>query len=136
LNVYELINTTVEMAKEIKEKILYEPAIDKVYEDIPNLDVNEKAFRVEYHKGQFNQREDSTNEMIQKFLNYDDVEVKHSKIIVLRNISEEKLEKIKLYYINPIESKEVGLNSFHYEKEDDNAKEIEIIHGFVDMSTN
>ncbi len=134
LNVYDLINATEHSTEEIIEKLLFDPNVDLLYKDSITLNDGEKAFRIEYHRGQFNQREDSTKEMIRKYLNFEDIDVHHSKIIVLKNVSDLELERIKSYYINPIECKEVELESFNYEIERDAVKETEIASGFVNMS--
>ena len=136
LNVYEIINASEEQIKEITEKILYESPIDIIYDDLPLLNKGEKAFRVQYHKGQYNQREDATIHLIRKFLNFSAIDVYQSKIIILKDITERDVRKIKSYYINPIEAKEVELDYFNDELEEDIKKEIQIIHGFIQMSVN
>ncbi len=88
------------------------------------MEDDEKAFRVEYLKGQFNQREDSTKTLIKDFILDKEIEVLHSKIIILKNINKEELAKIKSYYINPIEMKEIPMDSFTYDKEIDNGKRL------------
>lgn len=87
--------------------VLYEPAIDYLYEDMPPIDKDEKAFRVENIGGQYNQREAAANELVNDYLGYDQVKIQHSKYIILKNISDTDLEKIKSYYINPTESREI-----------------------------
>ncbi len=133
VNVYDLINTNIEDTEQIVEKILYEPRIDLYYEKLPMED-DEKAFRVEYLKGQFNQREDSTKTLIKDFILDKEIEVLHSKIIILKNINKEELAKIKSYYINPIEMKEIPMDSFTYDKEIDNGKKVETIDAFIDFT--
>jgi phosphoribosylformylglycinamidine synthase len=133
INVYDIKNANENETKKIIEKVLYEPYTDLLY-TVLTLGENEKAFRFEAHKGQFNQREDSTNEIIKKFLNFDDIEVKHSKIIVLSNVSDEEFEKIKTYYINPIEYREIDLDYVDDSTIDEAAKDVEIISGFINMS--
>jgi phosphoribosylformylglycinamidine synthase len=132
LNVYD-INSSANDCKEIIQKLLYEPTIDLPYEEL-SLKANEKAFRIVAHKGQFNQREDSTNEIIKKFLNMGEANITHSKIIILGNVSNDEFEKIKSYYINPIEYSEVALDYIETEAEETKAQEIEIIHGFINMA--
>lgn len=133
LNLYELINVTDHMADEITYKVLYEPSIDILYNDLPQLTQDEKAFRIEYHKGQYNQREDSAKNLIRDFINNEEIDVKHSKIIIVNNVTEDEFKKIKSYYINPIELREIPLDYFSYEKERDAKEGIEIIHEFIDM---
>src|SRR5699024_5967650 len=104
------------------------------YEGTLNLSKEDKAFRVEYRKGQYNQREDATEELIRSLLQREDIVVLNSKVIILENVTEEDLNKIKEYYINPIEMIELGLDSFHYEKEVETTKEVEIVKGFINMT--
>ncbi len=134
LNVYELIGVSEDEKDLIVEQILFESPIDKKYENEITLKENEKAFRVEYLKGQYNQREDSTNKLIKTLLVKEDIVALNSKIIILENVTNEELNKIKDYYINPIEMREVDLDSFHYEKELPTKKEVEIVEGFINMA--
>ena len=130
INVYDLIGVNEEEAKEIVDNILYEPRIDLLHRE-NFLKDDERAFRVEYLKGQYNQREEAVKEMIKDFLMDREVEVLQSKIIILKNIDNGDFEKVKSYYINPIEMKEISLDAFTYEKESMEAKDVEIIHGFI-----
>lgn len=132
INVYDIQASDSEY-KQIIENLLFEALTDSSYEELL-LEAGEKAFRIVSHKGQFNQREDSSNEIVKKFLNMDDANIKHSKIIVLKNINDEEFEKIKAYYINPIEYKEIELNYLEKEAEAVNAKEIEIVNNFIGAS--
>ncbi|HHT50907.1 MAG TPA: phosphoribosylformylglycinamidine synthase [Eubacteriaceae bacterium] len=135
LNVYDLFNVKEDHVKAIVEKILYESPIDNIYYSLPPLKKEEKFFRIEYHQGEFNQREDATLSLIRDFLGLDEVNVHHSKIIILEGINQQDLNKIKSYYINPIESKEVELNAFQYELVEGEAKEVEFINGFIEMNS-
>lgn len=133
LNVYDLIHASEEQAKDITDKILFESSVDVLHEKLPILDENEMAFRVQYHKGQYNQREDATINLITKFLQYSEIDVLHSKIIIVEGIDQPEFTKLKSYYINPIEAKEVALDEFKYNVEVDTDEEIQIIHGFILM---
>lgn len=133
INVYDLIDVEKEKNEIIKE-ILFEDPIDIKYEDNLPLGETEKAFRVEYLRGQYNQREDSTNELIRYLTKNEEITVLNSKIIILENIQEEEFKKIKKYYINPIEMKEVEMDSFNYEKEMDTIKKVQVIENFNNMT--
>jgi phosphoribosylformylglycinamidine synthase len=135
INVYDLIDAEKEKNEIVKE-ILFENPIDLKYEDKLPLGEIEKAFRVEYLRGQYNQREDSTNELIRYLTKNEEITVLNSKIIILENIQEEEFKKIKKYYINPIEMKEVEMDSFNYEKEMDTIKKVEVIENFNNMIEN
>ena len=134
VNLYDLLDVNEEEKDLITKNILFESPIDLKYENTLTLGENEKAFRVEYLKGQFNQREDSTNELIRTLLGKEDIIALNSKVIILENINDDELNKIKDYYINPIEMIEVELDSFHYEKELPTTKEVEEIEGFINMA--
>ncbi|MDR7856713.1 phosphoribosylformylglycinamidine synthase [Tissierella sp.] len=133
LNVYDLINCTEEEQETIVNEILFEKGLDYRYDNL-QIGENERLFRVEYLRGQYNQREDSTNQMIRMLLKKEDIIVRNSKIVILENINESELEKIKKYYINPIEMKEVDINSFNLEMEEEASGEIEVIEGFISAS--
>ncbi|WP_353093204.1 phosphoribosylformylglycinamidine synthase [Tissierella praeacuta] len=134
VNVYDLINVTEGEKEVIVKEILFEEILDNKYENNLPIKANERLFRVEYLKGQYNQREDSTNQMIRMLTKNEDIIVQNSKIIILENITEEELNKIKRYYMNPVEMKEVSVDSFKFESEEETTKDIEIIDGFIDMN--
>ena len=134
VNVYDLINVTEEEKEKIVQEILFEETLDNKYENSLPIKDNERLFRVEFLKGQYNQREDSTNQIIRILTKNEDIIVQNSKIIILENVTDEELNKIKKYYINPIEMKEIGVDSFSFEKEEENLKDIEIISDFMEMT--
>ena len=134
INLYDLIGATDEQMKQIVEGVLFEPAIDLVHYNTPPMEESEIAFRVEYLKGQYNQREDSTINLINNFIVEEPIDLLNSKIIIIDGITEYELETFKSYYINSIEAKEVELDSFHYEKEVENYIEVEVIDGFINMN--
>lgn len=134
VNVYDLLNATEEEKELIIKEILFEEILDNKYENNLPIESNERLFRVEYLKGQYNQREDSTNQMIRMLTKNEEIIAQNSKIIILENITEEELAKIKKYYINSIEMKEVPFDSFNFEKEEEATGEIEVIKGFIGMT--
>ena len=135
VNVYDFINVDEKGKDMIVDSILKESQLYYVNED-PQIDENELVFRVELLKGQFNQREDSMNFLVKKFLLDEDKEVLHSKLIIVNNILQEDLEKIKSYYINPIELKEVDLRVVNFEQESHVVEDVEIIDGFIGLNLN
>ena len=131
INVYDIRSTNDGQVEKIVEELLYEPYTDLLSRNL-ELEKNEKAFRIEAHKGQFNQREDSSNEIIKRFIDLD-IKVNHSKIFVFKNINDEDLKKIKSYYINPTEYTEIDLD-YLADNSYDEADEIQILDGFINMS--
>ncbi len=136
LNSYEIFNATDEQVKKIIDSVLCEPILDMVYEDFPPIADDEKAFRVENLRGQYNQREDAVNNMVSSYLGFEEVYIRHSEIIILKNASDEDLEKAKSYYINPTESREVPLDYAFQEKEAFAEDLVEVVEGFISMDNN
>lgn len=133
VNIYDLINITGEEKDTLVDELLYESSLDLKYEDKIEIESDELAFRVEYLKGQFNKREDSTEQLAKILLKKEDLEVLNSKIIILKgSIDEEDLDLAKSYYINPIEMKEVEIDSFNPTAEY-RAGEIQVLDGFIDL---
>ena len=110
LNVYDLFNITSEDLVKAKESIFAEPATDDVYD---NFDLaGKKYFAVEYLPGQFDQRADSAVQCLGLITESADAAVKSGKILILEgDISTTDVERIKEYFINPIESREKDLAS-------------------------
>ena len=132
VNIYDLINVDEEEKDLIVNKILKESQLF-IISDEPPIGDGELGFRVEPLKGQFNQREDSMNFLVKNFLLDEDKEVLHSKLIILNRISQEDLDRIKSYYINPIEAREVPLESFTYIREEEEVEDVEVIEGFMNF---
>src|SRR5690606_24385692 len=86
--------------------------------------------------GQYNQREDAVNSMVSSYLGFEEVFIRHSEIIILKNASDEDLEKAKSYYINPTESREVPLDYAFQEKEAFAEDLVEVVEGFISMDNN
>ena len=133
LNVYDLINATDEDCKFIVEEILYDKNTNMIFEDNITTD-GWKNYRVELVKGQFNNREDGLEELIKTTLLNEDIRIKNSEIVMFQGINDEELAKIKKYYINPVELKEIGLEDFTYKEEKESNMTTEILNGFNNMT--
>ena len=96
VNVYDLIGATNEIAEKVTDKVLYEEKLDLIYKKVP-MAKDEKAFRIKYQRGQFNQRQDSALESANKFVLEENIDIVHTKIIILKGVDEKDLEKIKSY---------------------------------------
>ena len=112
VNCYDVfnLNDDEENIDKIKKMILSEPVTDYITED---LDLkNKKYFAVELLPGQFDQRADSALQCIDIVsTEKQNIDILTSKIIILNDeISNEELEKIKNFYINPIETREKDLS--------------------------
>ncbi|ELC8442204.1 phosphoribosylformylglycinamidine synthase [Clostridium perfringens] len=135
LNKYILGNMEEEQYTRTVNTILSEAPVDRVYEENFEIGQDEKAFGVEYLPGQYDQRADSASECIMLLTEEEKVPVKSSKIIVLKGgLSEEEINRIKAYYINPVDSREVDPLSKVLEDNLDEPKEVTILNGFLSFS--
>lgn len=125
-----------EMKEEYYKKSLYtifaEKTVDNLYEENLPINEDEVAFAVEFLPGQYDQRADSASECIGLLGAEDRVEVKSAKVIVLKgNLTEDEVNKIKSYYINPVDSREVAIDNIELSSKLAEPNDVEILNDFV-----
>ncbi|WP_415328373.1 phosphoribosylformylglycinamidine synthase [Clostridium perfringens] len=135
LNKYILGDMEEEQYVRTVNTILSEAPVDRVYEENFEIGQDEIAFGVEYLPGQYDQRADSASECIMLLTEEEKIPVKSSKVIILKgNLNEEEIKKIKSYYINPVDSREVSPLSKVLEENLEEPNEVEILNGFLDLN--
>ncbi|EOU1951033.1 phosphoribosylformylglycinamidine synthase [Clostridium perfringens] len=135
LNKYILGDMEEEQYVRTVNTILSEAPVDRVYEENFEIGQDEIAFGVEYLPGQYDQRADSASECIMLLTEEEKVPVKSSKVIILKgNLNEEEIKKIKSYYINPVDSREVSPLSKVLEENLEEPNEVEVLDGFLDLN--
>ena len=135
LNKYILGDMEEEQYIRTVNTILSEAPVDRVYEENFKIGQDEIAFGVEYLPGQYDQRADSASECIMLLTEKEKVPVKSSKIIILKgNLNEEEIRKIKSYYINPIDSREVSPLSKVLEENLEEPNEVQVLNCFLDLN--
>ncbi|ELC8372817.1 phosphoribosylformylglycinamidine synthase [Clostridium perfringens] len=135
LNKYILGDMEEEQYVRTVNTILSEAPVDRVYEENFEIGQDEFAFGVEYLPGQYDQRADSASECIMLLTEEEKVPVKSSKVIILKgNLNQEEIKKIKSYYINPVDSREVSPLSKVLEENLEEPNEVEILNGFLDLN--
>ncbi|HBV68528.1 MAG TPA: phosphoribosylformylglycinamidine synthase, partial [Clostridiales bacterium] len=108
LNRYDVSHISEEDFKKAVGTVFSEPNQDCVHEDI-SMEGN--RFAVEFLPGQYDQRADSAAQCIQIVTGKEKPVVKYARVIVLEGeLSKEEIEKIKKYYINPVDSREAWLS--------------------------
>jgi len=120
-----------------KNTIFSEPPVDTVYDSLPALESEgARVFAVEYLPGQFDQRADSCAQCISLATGKERPNIQSAKIYaVYGNISDEEFSRIKSWLINPVESREAGM-----EKPDTlfqkypQPKDVEHIEGFISLT--
>ena len=106
---YDIENVSEETYKKALVTVFSEPPVDDIYEE--NFDLKgAKAFSVEFLPGQFDQRADSA-EQCMKLLNETEEPVIRTAVtyVIEGDISEEELAAIKKHCINPVDSRESGM---------------------------
>ena len=115
--------------------VFAEPPVDVLYrEDFPREE-SDHIFSVEFLPGQFDQRADSAVQCVQ-FIKEDELPVikTATTYVIEGEISEEEMEAIKAHCINPVDSRETGLEKpetlvTKFEEPAD----VKIFDGFTDM---
>ncbi|MDE7226505.1 MAG: phosphoribosylformylglycinamidine synthase, partial [Ruminococcus sp.] len=112
LNRYDADRLSEEDFKAAVNTVFSEPAVDVVYDKLPELKEGERVFAVEYLPGQFDQRADSCEQCIQILRQGERCRVRNARVyIVSGNITDKEFERLKSYIINPVESREASLDT-------------------------
>ena len=132
---YDVENISDEIFEAACSSVFSEPPVDILYKETFETAENAHVFGVEYLPGQFDQRADSAVQCV-KFLKEDEEPVITSAVtyVIEGDITEEQLASIKSFCINPVDSRETGL-----EKPEtlvrvyDEPEDVKIFDGFKDM---
>ena len=133
INRYDVENITAELFDYTCKTVFSEPQLDVISSEISTEGCS--YFAVEALPGQFDQRADSASQCIQLISCLDRPTVKTAKVYLLEgDISEDELEKIKKYVINPVESREASMEKPEtLYVEYDIPETVSVIDGFIDM---
>lgn len=135
LNRYDVEGISDEVFQNAANSIFSEPNLDVVYfEEVP-CNENERVFAVEYLPGQYDQRADWAAQCIRILNQGMRPELKSAKEYILSgNITDEEFNKIKGYIINPVDSREAGLEkSESLALVTEKPTEVEILDGFIEL---
>ena len=107
---YDVENISDEVFEMACKTVFSEPPVDMLYRETIDIPQNGYVFSVEALPGQFDQRADSAVQCVQ-FLNENEKPVIRTAetYILLGDITEEEIDRIKKYCINPVDSRETGL---------------------------
>lgn len=132
---YDVENVSDEVFGRACKTVFSEPPVDDLYEENIDIPAGGRVFSVEYLPGQFDQRADSAEQCV-KFLDENEEPVIRTAVtyLIIGNISDEEFAKIKAYCINPVDSRETGM-----QKPEtlitvfDEPADVSIFDGFKDM---
>ena len=131
---YDVENVSDETYQKALQTVFSEPPVDDIYEE--NFDAGAgKVFSVEFLPGQFDQRADSAEQCV-KLLNEEEEPVIRSATtyVIVGDITDDELEAIKKYCINPVDSRETRMDKPQtLVQEFDDPADVAIFDGFIDM---
>lgn len=132
---YDVENISDDTFQKACQGIFAEPPVDVLYQESFPRKEGDYIFSVEYLPGQFDQRADSAEQCVQFIKEEEKPVIKTAVTYVLEGtLSEEELAAVKNHCINPVDSRETGLDkpetlvSVFEEPED-----VKIFEGFKDM---
>ena len=133
---YDVENISDEVFEKACRTVFAEPPVDELYLEKFEAAEGAKIFSVEYLPGQFDQRADSAVQCVQ-FLDGDSQPIIRSATtyVIEGNVTDEEFDAIKHHCINPVDSRETGLEkpetlvTVFPEPED-----VKIFDGFKEMS--
>ena len=132
---YDVENVSDDTYKKALQTVFSEPPVDDIYEE--EFDAKGgKVFSVEFLPGQFDQRADSAEQCV-KLLNEDEEPIIRSATTYVINgdITEDELEAIKKYCINPVDSRETGAQKPETLVQNfEEPADVAIFDGFIDMA--
>ena len=106
LNRYDVSGLSSEEFEAAARTILSEPNVDNVYDENYTVSDDYKVFATEYLPGQYDQRADSASQCVQLLTQGERPQVAYAKVIAIKgNVSDEEMDKIKSYVVNPVESR-------------------------------
>ena len=133
---YDVENISDEVFEKACRTVFAEPPVDDLYLEKFEAAEGARIFSVEYLPGQFDQRADSAVQCVQ-FLDGDSQPIIRSATtyVIEGNVTDEEFDAIKHHCINPVDSRETGLEkpetlvTVFPEPED-----VKIFDGFKEMS--
>ena len=107
---YDVENISDEVFARACKTVFSEPPVDELCQESIEIPEGARIFSVEFLPGQFDQRADSAVQCVQ-FLKEDEEPVIRTAVtyLILGDITEEEFARIKGYCINPVDSRETGL---------------------------
>ena len=137
LNRYDVENIDEELFNYCKGTVFSEPQLDIVTDELEYV-IDDLVFAVEYLPGQFDQRADSAAQCIQIISQKERPLVRTAKVYILDGfLTDDEIEQIKKYVINPVECREASLEKYStLVSEYDIPTEVAALDGFNSLDEN
>ena len=133
---YDAENISEETFEKACNGVFAEPPVDFLYKEEFPKNETDKCFSVEFLPGQFDQRADSAEQCV-KLLNENEEPIIRSATtyVIKGDITEDELEAIKKYCINPVDSRETGMDKPDTLVQNfDEPADVAVFDGFIDMA--
>ncbi len=133
INRYDVEGADEDLFRSCVPTVFSEPQVDFAYDELPAGGV--ATFAVEFLPGQFDQRADSASECIQLISQGERPTVRSAKVYILDGkLSDEDVEAIKHYVVNPVEARLATLELPETLTQDVPEPEpVEVIDGFREL---
>ncbi|MGN0143020.1 MAG: phosphoribosylformylglycinamidine synthase [Roseburia sp.] len=131
---YDIENISDETYRKALVTVFSEPPVDDVYEENFEAD-GAKVFSVEFLPGQFDQRADSAEQCV-KLLNENEEPIIRTAVTyaIEGGVSDAELDAIKNHCINPVDSRETGMEKpATLVQEFPEPEDVKIFDSFTDM---
>ena len=132
---YDVENISDDTFEKACHSVFSEPPVDTLYEESFPMAEGARVFSVEYLPGQFDQRADSAVQCVQ-FLKEDEQPIIKSATtyVIEGDITDEEFAAIKAHCINPVDSRETGLQKPEtLVTEFEEPEDVKIFDGFSGM---
>ena len=132
---YDVENISDDTFEKACHCVFSEPPVDTLYEESFPMAEGARVFSVEYLPGQFDQRADSAVQCVQ-FLKEDEQPIIKSATtyVIEGDITDEEFAAIKAHCINPVDSRETGLQKPEtLVTEFEEPEDVKIFDGFAGM---
>ncbi len=132
---YDIENVSEETYKKALGIVFSEPPVDMLYEETFPKDAKDLMFSVEYLPGQFDQRADSAEQCVKLLKESEAPVIRSATTYVLSGkFTEEEIEKVKAYCINPVDSRETDeVKPETLATEFEEPADVTIFEGFIGM---
>ena len=133
---YDVQNLSEDTFEKACRTVFSEPPVDILYLEQFDMPADSRTFSVEFLPGQFDQRADSAVQCV-RFLKEDEEPIIRTAVTYLieGKITDEEFERIKSYCINPVDSRETGLEKPQtLETAYDEPADVIIFDGFSEMA--
>ena len=132
---YDVENVSDEVFEKACRTVFSEPPVDILYRETIDIPEDGFVFSVEALPGQFDQRADSAVQCVQFLNENENPVIKTAETYILTGtFTEDEIDRIKKYCINPVDSRETGMEKpATLQTEYPQADDVQVLTGMTSM---